>query len=170
MSFEAHFLNQLNMHPSMQYQDVIKLCYQASFGAEHILSDISAARTYLERELNSVEPSNEPLAEHISDDVCRINLRAWKKRELPIGELFEAFCNSASVNSNSRDAFFTCLEIAERVMGEKKVDFSLNEWRGFVNSYLQSGLRAIHHSEKYRELEKPSYRIIKINLLKEEWL
>lgn len=170
MSFEAHFSNQLNMHPWICYQDVIKLCYQASFGAEHFLSDKERARAYLEDEFASVEPSDEPLVEYISDDICRVNLRAWKKRGLPLEQLFEAFCNSASVKSNARDTFFTYLEIAERVMAKKKSDFSLNEWRGFVNSYLQGGLRAIHHSAEYGEAEKPSYRIIKRDYIKEEWL
>ena len=170
MSFEAHFLNQLNMHTSMQYQDVIKLCYQASFGAEHILSNIEIARAYLKSEFDSVNPTDEPLFEEISDDVCRINLGAWKERGLPLDVLFKAFCNSAHVRENSEEVFLNYLDIAEQVMKKSMKNYNSEQWHEFLNSYLQTGIQAIHHSLVYRENEKPSYRIVRMDSLKGEWL
>ena len=55
-------------------------------------------------------------------------------------------------------------------MKDLKKDFSIKQWREFINSYLEGGLHAIHHSAKYREAENPSYRIIKVNQIKEDWL
>lgn len=170
MDFEFYFLEQIKKHSSMQYQDVIKLCYQASFGAEHILSNIDAARTYLEHEFDSVEPSDEPLFEHISTDVCRVNLRAWKKRNLPIDELFEAFKDSASINANGKETFFSYLDSAKKVMAKHLPDFLAEDWDAFLSFYLENGICAVHHSEKYRECEKPSYRIMKSGKIKEKWI
>ena len=55
-------------------------------------------------------------------------------------------------------------------MKDLKKDFSINEWREFINSYLEGGIRAVHHSAEYRDSEKPSYRIIKVDQIKENWL
>ena len=38
MSFEFYFEEQLKKHPSMQFSDAVKLCYQAAMGAEHLLT------------------------------------------------------------------------------------------------------------------------------------
>ncbi len=169
MSFKTHFALQLKMHPSMKFQDVIKLCYQASFGAEHLLLDKERAKAYLISEFSSVEPTDEPLFERVSDDVCRANLGAWKKKNLPIEELFEAFVSSVSVKDEPKRAFFKYLSIAEGVMKENMHDFSVEEWHNFLDLYLENGVCAVHHSAEYREAEKPSYRIIKVENIKEEW-
>ena len=50
MEFEVYLKQQLALHPSMQPQDVVKLCYQAAHGAEHLLSDIKAAEKYFYQE------------------------------------------------------------------------------------------------------------------------
>ena len=39
MNFSDHLKKQLSLHPSMQPQDIVKLCYQAAFGAEPLLPD-----------------------------------------------------------------------------------------------------------------------------------
>ena len=170
MNFEFYFSDQLKRHPSIEHQDVIKLCYQAAFGAEHILSNAEAARGYLESEFASIEPSDEPLFEWISADVCRVNLGAWKKKDLPLDELFKAFLGSATINKNGKEAFFSYLDGAKRVMMDCVPDFSVEDWNAFLSSYLENGICAVHHSEKYRECEKPSYRIIRTDKIKEEWI
>ena len=170
MTFKKYFSEQLEDHPSMQYQDVIKLCYQATFGAEHLLSDIERAREYLYAEFDSVSPTEEPLFEHISQDVVRVNLGAWKRERRPIEELFKAFVESSYIRENAENNFISYLDIAERVMIENKKNFSLAGWKNFVNAYLQNGICAVHHSEEYRRAEKPSYRIVKADKIKEEWL
>ena len=70
-------------HPSMEARDVLKLCFQAAFGAEHILSDVNKAKDYFFREFEYVSPTDEPVFERISDEVCRVNLGAWKKEGIP---------------------------------------------------------------------------------------
>ena len=54
MSIEKYLLEQCAIHPSMQPQDVVKLCYQASFGAEHLLEDFAAAQNYFMEEFEAV--------------------------------------------------------------------------------------------------------------------
>ena len=170
MDFKHHFSNQLKAHPSMQYQDAMKLCYQAAFGAEHLLFDEEASRVHLEEELASAEIMESPLVEYICNDVCRVNLGAWKHRRLPVDELFDVFKKSAVLRDNPNEMFLLCANEAEEVMSKEMTDFSQDEWRKLIAFYVENGLVPVRHSEKYRKEEKPSYRIVKSDYIKEEWL
>jgi len=89
MNFEHCFSQQLSLHPSIRPRDVIKLCYQAAFGAEHLLTDLSAAEKYFRGEYDSVAAdASAPLFENISPEICRVNLAAWKASNLPCMWLF----------------------------------------------------------------------------------
>ena len=57
MSIKNYLTEHIKKHPSLMPQDVVKLCYQAAFGAEHLLSDLSAAKRYFDLEFDGVEPS-----------------------------------------------------------------------------------------------------------------
>lgn len=167
MNFEFYFENQLKNHPSMQYQDAVKLCYQAAFGAEHLLSDEDGARAYLVTEFEGILPTSEPLFEMISDEIARVNLGAWKRENRDIDALFCAFKGSAFIREGATDAFLFYLQEAEKIMSCSMPDFDLEKWRDFLEKYRASGMPPIHHSAQYREAEKPSYRIVKKSLLED---
>lgn len=167
MNFEFYFAKQLKNHPSMQYQDAIKLCYQAAFGAEHLLSDVERARSYLYEEFDSVSPTDEPLFEQISSDFVRVNLGAWKRENLPISALFEMFISSATVVRNSKEAFFSYLEAAGRIMEREIYDFNKAEWLVLLDEYRTAGMPPIHHSADYRGNENPHYRVVAYKSFKE---
>ena len=97
MELEQALAAQLQAHPAMQPQDVIKLCYQAARGAEHLLADPDAAARWLRQEYEAV-PADEaiPLAEEIGPESCRVNLAGWKAHGLPVEWLFGIFCASAA--------------------------------------------------------------------------
>lgn len=165
MAFEKHFVEQLKMHPSMQYQDVIKLCYQAAFGAEHLLSDTQRAKAYLFLEFEQISATDEPLFEMISDVVCRVNLGAWKKDGRSLELLFEVFAKSCAVEKNANLLFDSYLNDAECIMRDNIRSFEVDKWRVFLNKYKENGNLPIHHSEIYRNCERPAYRIVKISEL-----
>lgn len=160
MNFEKYLSRQIYEHPSVQPQDIIKQCFQATYGAEHLLSDFDAARNYLEKEYAETEAEDITLYEKISDDVCRVNLAAWKFRKLPVEWLFKIFTASASVQKGSQDLFFSYLETAGEVLNKAQLSFSLADWKEYVEEYRRSDMSAVHHSAKYRECEKPAYRIV----------
>ena len=47
---KEYLREQVALHPSMQPQDVVKLLFQAAFGAEHLLTDKDAAFRWLQKE------------------------------------------------------------------------------------------------------------------------
>ena len=65
MNFRDCLIAQFAAHPSTAPQDAVKQCYQAAFGAEHLLTDTSLAAAYLEREFNDTRRRT-PLCEKIA--------------------------------------------------------------------------------------------------------
>ncbi len=143
MEFLDYVKAQLANHPGVQAQDIIKLCYQAAFGAEHILQDKTAAEAYFYREYGETPPTDEPLFEAISPDVCRVNFGAWKREKLPREWLFRMFVHSAY---RAEEAWF--LEYLQAALSREEMD-----------AYLKGGIRPVHHSESYRQANHPHYRI-----------
>ena len=159
MSFENFLAEQLKKHPSMQPQDIIKMCYQASRGTEHLLKDLSAAREYLQKEYQDVKSEDVALYENISDNVCRINLAAWKFRNLPIEWLFNMFAASANIGV-ADDLLCQYIATAEKFLETAKIGFTVEMWQNYLYEYKQKGMPAVSHTEIYRQSEKPSYRLV----------
>jgi ABC-type transport system involved in cytochrome bd biosynthesis fused ATPase/permease subunit len=44
--------------------------------------------------------------------------------------------------------------------------FSAQEWSSFIEAYRAQGMPAIHHSEQYRQAEKPAYRLVRRDMLR----
>ncbi len=167
MSITPYLTKQLQKHPSMMPQDVVKLCYQAARGAEHLLADPERARHYLEAELAAVDTpaQSSPLIEPISDSVCRINLAVWKAQELPVDRLFELFAASCKITPDADALFAAYLAEADALIGQADAAFSRDDWEDFLAAYRQAGMPALHHSDAYRMAERPAYRIVRRELL-----
>jgi len=177
MRLTAYLREQAKLHPSMEPVDAIKLCYQAAYGAEHLLrDDIEATRTYFMEEYAAVGDGEEkePLYEHISDVACRVNLRVWKRHGLPGEWLFDMFTQSNIPAINSRylldsekkDAIATFFHDVEQLAEEGIFGFDKEEWKLALAEYPVDNPVAIHHSETYREKEKPAYRIVTRHYIK----
>jgi uridine kinase len=161
MTIRDYLRRQARLHPCLQPQDVIKLCYQAAFGAEHLLSDITAARRYFEEEMASIKASDEPLVEPISPGFCRVNLGAWIKKGLPPDWLFTMFVLTAENGDAGNTAnMLQLLGVASKLAQEGAFPFSAAEWRAARAAYEAGGIRALHHSDIYRKQERPAYRVV----------
>jgi hypothetical protein len=148
---------QAALHPAMTPQDVVKHCYQAAFGAEHLLTDIERARGYFLAEYEATKENDAPLTEPIAPDVARVNLAAWKAASLPPEWLFGMFVSSVYPRQDGEALFRAYVQQAEGVVFP---GFSAGQFQSYVNEYYQNGITAVHHSAAYREREKPAYRIV----------
>lgn len=160
MKFKDYLAEQIKKHPSAMPQDIAKMCYQAAMGAEHLLSDTSAARRYFDAEFDATEPRSGELFECLSDEICRVDLGAWKASGLPKEWLFNMFVGTATVKRGGRDALEEYLWEAEELIHSVSVGFTAKEWLIFIKNYRAAGLPAIHHSDSYRQGERPAYRIV----------
>jgi len=157
--FERIVAEQLTLHPSMQPQDLCKLCYQAARGGEHLLTNLSGARAYLEAEFASVAVEEIPLSEPISSEYVRVNLAAWKAAGYGAEELFTLFAAGGGVPKEVEPY----LDAAERVWCRS--GRSAEALSAFLTEYRGAGCPSLHHSEEYRRAERPAYRVVRRELL-----
>lgn len=176
MELDKYLIQQLEKHPSIQPRDIIKLCFQAVFGGEHLLEDMEGAENYFNEEYDRVQEQDIPLYEQISGEICRVNLAAWKYRKLPGKWLFRMFAASAkagyttgnnldksvveNAGENGSERLQSCLKQAEHVVQARATTFSVADWKNCVEDYWKQGLHPVHHSDIYREKEKPAYRVV----------
>lgn len=165
MNFKKYFDSQLRLHPSMQASDVLKLCFQAAFGAEHLLIDEEGARRYFDAEFAAVLPKEAPLFEMISDGVSRIDLGAWKASGMPQKWLFNMFLASAKIKEGGKERFFELADEAERCIGLEMGEEIAAQWLDLISEYKKSEPVPVHHSDEYRRAEKPSYRVVDSSFL-----
>ena len=158
------FKEQAARHPSMEPQDAVKMCFQAAFGAEHLLEDREAAREWFLREYNQVQPRiEEPLKEDISAEFARMNLGAWKASQLPPEWLFGMFVETASVVDDAgsgRELFKRNMNMIGQLAKEGVFGFGADAWEEYLQSYPVKEPVPVHHSESYRRAEKPAYRLV----------
>lgn len=170
MDFSFYLKKQLELHPSIQMQDIIKMCYQSVFGAEHMLADITRARNYFTQEYEATPAdSSVPLYEPVSDTFCRVNLAAWKAKNLEAEDLFHLFVTTANANVSGTEADVdNCVRCAGSLIDQNLFPFSLEEWREYYSSYKKGGMRPVHHSDAYRLAERPAYRLVLKSLLPQD--
>lgn len=153
----------LLLHPLLQPCDAAKFCFQAVFGAEHLLADPSAARAWFFAEFEATPPVLRPLTQPLSDCYCRVDLAAWKANELSPEALFSLFLKTAQTPSK---ASLTDLEAMLHTVGQlargNRFAFSEKSWDDFSAQYPR---KPVHHSEIYRNAYHPSYRVVNRALL-----
>src|SRR5690554_3017813 len=165
--FASYLQHQAVLHPSMKAQDGVKLCFQAAFGAEHILSDQDKARTALLEEFARTPSRSMEVFEAISAEYSRCNLAAWKRWKLLPEWLFQIFYHSAlEKRENAETLFKEYLDTVSACAQKDLLPFNIAVWRKYKDSYLVDGVRPVHHSEAYRLSEDPAYRIVKSEYLK----
>ncbi|MCR4698857.1 MAG: hypothetical protein K5762_05785 [Bacilli bacterium] len=155
-----YLLEQLSLHPSMQFEDIIKICYQASYGAEHLLKDLDSAKKYLFSEWDSIAKEDKPLYEEISPCYARLNLSACKYHNYNKEKVFLIFKDSVIPSTFKPQVFHTQMD--EYLLSLEKVFTKerLEEFNLFLHQYYQNGVRPIRHSAIYREKENPHYRVV----------
>lgn len=156
MEFEACLRAHLAAHPLAAPRDVLKFCYQAARGAEHLLTDADAARRYFFAEWEETSARDVPLCEPISPRFCRVDLGAWKARGLDAEWLFRAFLETAS--APTADDLAPYLAAADRVIAD--ASFTREAWETACREYRAAGMPAVHHSETFRAAYDPAYRLV----------
>ena len=155
MNFTTCLREQLHLHPAMQPRDVIKLCYQAARGAEHLLADLTRARAYFDAEYAATPADTSlPLFESLSENVARMNLAVWKAANLPAEWLFRMFVHTARVPMGGAELLESYIAAASAIVGD------LPGWKETLAAWHGAGMPAVHHSEEYRTAENPAYRIV----------
>ena len=167
MTIENALRSHSKKYPMMKPCDAVKLIYQASFGAGHIISDAESARIYFDREIN-VTPLDEsaPFYEEIGNGFYRYNLSSKALRENR-DKVFDLFILSANETNKNKALFEDSLEVLKKLAEENVFSFSSDELLRYLEKYIEAGCPMVSHSETYRKNYRPAYRVIGI-LIRED--
>ena len=166
MGIQEFLIEQTALHPAMRPQDMIKLCYQATFGPEHALSALTLARQRFDAEFASVSGDSLTLYERISPNYCRVNLSGWKARGLSPQWLFNMFAGGMDMSPGTDLDFANWIETADDLCHRGALPFSYTQWQAALLKYRQLGGGAVHHSTEYRLAERPAYRLVSAQVIR----
>jgi hypothetical protein len=165
--------SQLARYPRMEIADLYKLLHQAVFGSEHAVTDPERARALLRADLAALtgltDPSappigpEEPLLDPISADheLVRVHLRAHRKAGLDPKRLADAFLRTAAERRGSPGEMRTAWHSASEFIAETDGRFSDAELADYFAVRAAERFPAVRHSETYRRIYAPSYRVVR---------
>ena len=145
-------------YPEMQPQDLYKLIYQNEFGGGHLIRDKEKCREYLYNEYDNVEHINTEREEYIGNGIVRINLKGLKREELD--GLIEKFVLSAEKVKGNINSFKEKLKLACETVKSGVFSFTLADFTAFLTEAEEKNYPAVSHSDVYKRLYSPSYRVV----------
>ncbi len=145
-------------YPLLTEQDQIKLLYQRSRGAGHMIPDRGVSLRYLEKEYAQLASEISAPLEPLGNDRYRLSLQEASRMGLSPDLLNRIFAAGAETGA----------EIRPEPDGTEELTTLLRNLpaSGTLDSYIASGCPSIHHSAVYREAYHPAYRVIEGALLR----
>ena len=155
-NFEAILLYNFEKYPEMTPQDAMKLCYQSAYGCGHLIKNEEQALSMLKNEMENIEADDgAQLIEPIGNGYARLDLHKAKALGIPAEKICEIFIKSA--NEGQKGTLLQKIIRLEMLVKINKTPFSAEEFCDFVSGY---DCQMISHSEKYRKLYSPAYRVV----------
>ena len=160
-------LRHFDAYPLMEPQDAVKLIYQQEFGPEHLIRDGEKTLSYLKQEAAGLGPAlpGERLYELIGGGLCRVNLRPWLEKGLPLEELNRLFVETAQSVQGDKKRFSQGLKELAGLAEAGETPFEPVLLDLFLARYPRS-MPPVHHSEAYRLAYQPAYRVVAQRLVK----
>ncbi len=147
----------------MGMQDVYKLAYQAALGCSHAFPDRKSAERSLKNEIcNMGKGTSEPLCDIISPDneIARIHLRPYIEENPDIAGLLDAFVRTAEKFKGNTDRLLSYWNEICAMAESSMIPFSIKELEGYFSEMKQLNFPATSHSDSYRGLYRPAYRVV----------
>lgn len=155
-----------NLYPKMEPIDVIKLLYQNEFGGGHLIKDSASSLSYLKKEYeNTTKDKDSLLFVDIGNNIIRVNLSAIDFYNISVEKLNELFVSSSNETKGSIDSFKEKIEYVKRLAKDNFFNFSYDDFSLLLKKYEKANYPMVSHSDTYRKLYKPAYRIILKNKL-----
>ncbi|MCK5034313.1 MAG: hypothetical protein KAS73_00345, partial [Candidatus Sabulitectum sp.] len=145
-------------YPHMQLQDLYKLVYQGVMGSGHALNSAAAGESWLSDELHSMGRgcADEKVVERLSLEIARVNLRPFVASGGDTGALLHSFIRTGREYCSGT----VQLSRAWSTVAGVQNTFDLSEMNSFIRLQEASGFPAVHHSNVYRKLYRPAYRVV----------
>ncbi len=150
--------------PAMEPIDLYKLLYQGVRGPEHILTDPEAFKERLVEEWDGLDPANgDPLWESIRPDgsLLRLNLRPFKAAGGRLDELATGCLEAGRCSWGTPAELKLTWDLMTTAIREDSLSgLVLADIVAFTAWLEEKVFPPVHHSERYRKLYRPAYRLV----------
>ncbi|MGC9364482.1 MAG: hypothetical protein ACP5FZ_07940 [Fidelibacterota bacterium] len=153
----------LERYPEMEPVDLYKLIYQGTMGPGHLGTDSAEIQKQLEREIAIIEADKQSaLIENIAPDseYVRIHLKKWKSLEYPAETITRAILESNRFSDSDRERLKTAWEIVHREVTTGQISVDKDKFLTIYQHVLENDYPVVHHSERYRSVYSPAYRVV----------
>ncbi len=154
----------LSWYPLMEPRDIYKLLYQGVMGSEHLLTSSEEYIWHLRSEFERLQPDvNQRLLEAVRPDLTlfRLNLRAFKTRQVKIDLLFSSLIETAqAINGSKNEIQAVWAGFTQWCLQGRVGRFEIKKIHQFSLWLFEREFPAVHHSEIYRREYQPTYRLI----------
>ena len=147
-------------HPQMEPRDGAKLVYQSVFGGGHLIRDRAESLARLRAEYEATPQVDGPLYETIGGGLVRVHLAALDAHGVSPETLNGWFADSAQRVRGTRGQLLQALEELRAVTAEGSFSFGSEELEEYLADYAAQGWPPVSHSETYRRLYRPAYRVV----------
>ena len=149
----------------MQPTDAVKLIYQNEFGPGHFVADSVKSLKYLLAEYAAIQHTfPQKTYEDIGNGLVRVHLSAIQISDLNV--LNEAFVSTANAHKGTLSAFLEKLEILKSLTAQGMFVFEKEELQSYLQEYSKAGYPPVSHSQTYKDLYNPAYRVVRKNFIK----
>lgn len=155
---------ELRRYPKATLIDLYKFFFQGAFGPGHLVKDRHAAQRFLQIELEQASHFSEVTWQPVgyTDDFYRLGLGLIRDGVIPQKQYLDAFLQSAAdFTPPAADAWRAEWRRIIAVISEMALpieQFRDDSLR--LEQHLEAGLFAIHHSETFKKLYHPHYRVV----------
>ncbi|NMP36844.1 MAG: hypothetical protein GX051_01770 [Clostridiales bacterium] len=155
----------LTLYPDLQPEDIYKLVYQNEFGGGHLINDLNECRDRIISELYCTRDDKlSPLYTDIGNSRVRLEMKNPEVRALGADTLCRIFACS-SERMGTVESFEKKLDEVSAHLASK-YPFMSSHFNNYIKDRRREKYPAVSHSEKYRQLYSPSYRVINSEYLR----
>lgn len=153
----------LERYPAMELPDVYKLLYQSVMGPAHILHNKELAYSYLKKEFKSLDENYETelyVDVSLEHEIVRLNIPVYQNHGTA-ETLFEMLHETAKqITPDKKKLIYYWAELGLLIENKNFENFTPNEWKKLNKTLSENDFLPLSHSDTYKELYKPSYRIV----------
>lgn len=157
----AYLLAQCARYPALRPEDLLKALYQSVFGCGHFVTDDAAGIHRIQAELDTLPADSAVDVEPLDGPVCRLPLGYLQKNGLAPETLFRLFALSARGSAGREKQLEEKLQILLTLAKTGCLPFSGEEVSAAVSAWRNEGFPACRHSEIFRTVYAPAYRVIR---------
>lgn len=153
-------LEHIESHPELSAKDAVKFLYQSEFSTGHMTGPYTQKLIAEERE--SVKISNDiPLFECVGEKYARLNLNSREAFKVSDRVIAEAMKSCADIDFDCAvQSFLKKADETMKLIESGEIALNYGEFRAEIDNLKENGYCPVSHSEQYRLLYKPSYRLV----------